>query len=189
MDSKINPTQVLSESFAGDESAQGKLLDLLYEDLRRLAVARMRQENAQHTLQPTALVHEAFLRLIEQNQVDFQGKQHFLALASMAMRRVLVDHARSRKRDKRGAGQRPDHLAVEPAASWDDPLRLLAMDEALEKLAAKNPRQARVVELRFFGGLSLEEAAASLGVSRDTVKLDWRFARAWLHKELGGEEA
>jgi len=148
----------------------------------------MRGENAAHTLQATALVHEAFMRMVEQDGVDYRGKRHFLGLATMAMRRVLVDHARARKAKRRGGGKPREVLEVEPAAAWDDPARVLAIDEALERLARVQPRQARVVEMRFFGGLTLEEVADLLEVSRDTVKLDWRFARAWLQSELGGLE-
>ncbi|MGE3172650.1 MAG: ECF-type sigma factor [Planctomycetota bacterium] len=183
-----NATAELGASLAGDGDARSRLLDLLYDDLRDLAVQHMRRENAAHTLQPTALVHEAFLRMIEQDGVDFRGRSHFMALASMAMRRVLVDHARARTAQKKGGGRPKEALEFEPAASWDDPLQLLAVDEALGRLAHTNPRQARVVELKFFGGLTLEETAAVLEVSRDTVKLDWRFARAWLHATLSGEE-
>jgi len=146
----------------------------------------MRGESQDHTLQPTALVHEAFLRLIDQDRVDVRGRTHFFALAATTMRRVLVDHARGKQAKKRGGRSKPEVLDDHQMVCWDDPADVLALDEALLKLAGTQPRQAQVVELRFFGGLTLEEAASALGVSRDTVKLDWRFARAWLNRELGG---
>ncbi len=177
-------TDTLSASLSGDRNARTALMALLYDDLRALANSRMGGERPDHTLQPTALVHEAYLRLIDQDQVDWQGKTHFFAVAATSMRRVLVDHARSRKAEKRGKGQRAEALSDDAAISWEDPGEIIDLDAALSKLATVQPRQAKTVELRFFGGLSLEETAQTLEVSRDTVKLDWRFARAWLNREL-----
>ncbi|MCP3915007.1 MAG: sigma-70 family RNA polymerase sigma factor [bacterium] len=176
----------LDGSVAGEAEAQKRLLQLVYDDLRAVASKRMRGESQDHTLQPTALVHEAFLRLIDQDRVDIRGRTHFFALAATTMRRVLVDHARGKQATKRGGSSKPEVLEDHQIVRWDDPTEVLALDEALLKLAGTQPRQAQVVELRFFGGLTLEETASALGVSRDTVKLDWRFARAWLNRELGG---
>ncbi|MEQ8766166.1 MAG: ECF-type sigma factor [Planctomycetota bacterium] len=188
MDRESEAQKSLQDSLSGDRKAQARLASLLYDDLRQMATARMRSEGAHHTLQPTALVHEAFLRLISQDRVDWQGRTHFLAVAATTMRRVLVDHARSRGAKKRGGAQRRRELDPDQPADWQDPTELIALDEALEELAKKQPRQARVIELRFFGGLSLEETAEILEVSRDTIKLDWRFARAWLNRSLGDRD-
>lgn len=160
-------------------------MELVYDDLRALAAARLGRERPDHTLQPTALVHEAFLRLIGQERADIQSRTHFFAVAAISMRRVLVDHARARQAEKRGSGRAPERSQAEPALPWEDPSDLLDLDSALERLARSHPRQARVVELRFFGGMSLEEAGKALDLSRETAKLDWRFARAWLSNELG----
>ena len=171
---------------AGDLEARKRLLDYVYDDLRALAGRRMSAERASHTLQPTALVHEAFLRLIGQDRADWPSRAEFLGLAAEAMRRVLIDHARARAADKRGGEWKAVPLDDLSAIAWEDDRELLALDEALRKLAGVQPRQARVVELCYFGGLTQEEAGRLLGVSRDTVKLDWRFARAWLNRELQG---
>jgi RNA polymerase sigma factor (TIGR02999 family) len=129
-------------------------------------------------------VHEAFLRLIDQDRVDLQGRTHFLGLAAMTMRRVLVDHARSKKAQKHGGGRPHETVDEAHAMQWQDPHLVLAVDEALTRLAQTHPRQAKVVELHFFGELTLEETGAALGIHRDTAKLDWRFARAWLNRAL-----
>jgi RNA polymerase sigma factor (TIGR02999 family) len=148
----------------------------------------MRRERADHTLQPTALVHEAYLRLIDSSQVDWQGKTHFMAVAATQMRRVLTDHARAHQARKRGGGIRLMSLDENVAGGADDAVDMLALDEALEKLARRSARQSRVVELRYFGGLSVEEVAAMLDVSPGTVKGDWRVAKAWLARELGSTQ-
>ena len=183
----------LTGSLAGDPLAREALAGRIYDDLRALAATRMAGERADHTLQPTALANEAFLRLLDQERVDLRSRTHFLALAATMMRRVLIDHARARKAEKRGGGQRIEgldgSLAEELGVRALDADELLALVEALAGLARVQPRQARVVELRFFGGLGLEETATELGVSRETVKLDWRFARAWLNRALSGPEA
>ncbi len=184
-----NAHESLAGSLSGDPDAKSRLLALLYDDLHALAAARMASERADHTLQPTALVHEAFLRLIDQERVDLRERAHFLALAARTMRRILVDHARAKRTRKRDGAKRAEPLGEADAVRWDDPGDVLDLDEALEALARTQPRQAQVVELRFFGGLGLEEAAEALGVSRDTVKLDWRFARAWLNRRLGSSDA
>ena len=179
-------TVLLSELTKGNSEAASRLVPLVYEELRRIALRHMRRERADHTLQATALVHEAYLKLIDQRSVDWQGRAHFLGVASQAMRRILIDHARGNLRDKRGGGQRAvpldEALVFSPAQSAD----LLDLDVALHHLAELDPRQAHIVELRFFGGLSVEEAAAVLGISPKTVKRDWSVAKAWLHGELKG---
>jgi len=175
-------------SLRGDLAAREELAGAIYDDLRKLAGAHMEKERAGHTLQATALAHEAFLRMIDQKGVDLRSRTHFFALAATMMRRVLVDHARAKLADKRGGAQRGERLdglrEEELGVDFQSPDEVLALDEALSSLARTQPRQARVVELRFFGGLGLEETAAELGVSRESVKLDWRFARAWLNREL-----
>ncbi len=175
-------TDLLNRWRAGDREAQEHLIDAVYGDLRRLARGQIRRERSDHTLEPTALAHEAYLRLSEQQRVEWQGRTHFFAVAALAMRRILVSHARKRAAGKRGGALRvtlPDELPAD--ASEPD---VLALDEALEQLEQLDPRQARVVELRFFGGLTVEETAAALGVSPATVKVDWSMARAWLYRKL-----
>lgn len=157
---------------------------LLYAELRALARRYLRGERTEHTLQPTALVHEAWLRLIDAEPGAARDRKQFFALAATMMRRVLVDHARARAAGKRGGRAVRISLSDVEPASESDGVDVLALHEALGGLASGNPRQARVVELRFFCGLDLEEAAVALGVSVDTVKADWRFARAWLNREL-----
>lgn len=171
-----------------DEQAVAELFLLVYDELRTLAQRYLKQEPGGHTLQPTALVHEAFLRLIDQTRVNWQGKMHFYAVCAMAMRRILVDHARARRRGKRGGGWR--RMTLDPAlAPGEEPdLDVLSVHEALERLAELDDRQARVVELRFFAGMSIEEVAHVLGVSKRTVEGDWTHAKAWLRAELGRGE-
>jgi RNA polymerase sigma-70 factor (ECF subfamily) len=171
----------------GDEQALGQLLPLVEAELRRLARAYMARERPDHTLQTTALINEAYLRLVDAGRVPWQDRAHFLGIAARLMRRVLVDHARSRGYQKRG-GAAPhvpldEVLVVSPAPDFN----VLALDRALEKLAALDDRRSRVVEMRFFGGLSVEETAEVLHVSADTVKRDWRLAKLWLLRELQGE--
>lgn len=177
-------TRLLIAADDGDEAAMEQVFPLVYEDLRRVAGNFLGRERAGHTLQPTALVHEAFLRLTGGEDPGFQGRRHFFAIAAQAMRRILVDHARSRKAKKRGSG-RPkvslDRLPQDPAARDEC---LLDLDDALGELAALDPRKAKLVELRFFGGLTIEEAGESLGISHATVERDWTFARAWLARAM-----
>ena len=172
----------------GDQSAADQLVPAVYEELRRQAERAMRREGGEHTLQATALVHESYLRLIDQRRVEWRNRAHFFAIASTVMRRVLVDHARARLTAKRGGGVSPVSLAgAEPATpEGTDEADLLALHEALEKLAALDPDQARLVELRYFGGLTIEETAEALSVSPATVKREWALARAWLRRELAG---
>jgi RNA polymerase sigma factor (TIGR02999 family) len=161
------------------------LLPLVYEELRAIAAEHLRRERAGHTLQPTALVHEAWLKLADQSGARWQNRTHFLAVASHALRRVLVDHARKHKALKRGRGRPPTIALEEDVCPLPEPqVDLLSMDEALGRLAALDQRKARVVELRFFAGLTLDETAEALGVARTTVEGDWRVARAWLRAEL-----
>ena len=172
----------------GDQSAADQLVPAVYEELRRHAERAMRREGGEHTLQATALVHESYLRLVDQRRVQWRNRAHFFAIASTVMRRILVDHARARLTAKRGGGAAPVSLAAaEPATpEGTDEADLLALHEALEKLAVLDPDQARLVELRYFGGLTIEETAEALAVSPATVKREWALARAWLRRELGG---
>ena len=184
MDPMQDFTLLLSDAERGDPVAAERLAVLLYSELRALARREMAGERADHTLQPTALVHEAYLRLVGDEGASFENRGHFYGAAARAIRRVLVDHARSRARLKRGAGRRRVDLeAVELAAPERD-LELLALDEALEGLAELDPGKARLVELRFFAGMTLDEAARTMGVSPSTVVRDWRMARAWLQSAL-----
>jgi RNA polymerase sigma factor (TIGR02999 family) len=180
-------TRTLHEATDGDARAADRLAETVYSELRRLAAQHLRKERPEHTLQATALVHEAYLRLVGQSRVEWCSRAHFLGMASEMIRRILVDHARHRNRLKRDGGRRPVDLAQLPEiAGGDDesPVDLLALDETLEELDRVNQRHRRVVELRFFGGLSVKDTAEVLGVSPETVKLDWRTARAWLHARL-----
>ena len=164
--------------------AAQELLPLVYEELRGLAAGYLRAEPVGHTLQPTALVHEVFMRVSQQTGVRWKNPGHLRAVAAQAMRRLLVDHARAKRADKRGGGQRPVTLVSELIGGDDSGPDVLALEAALEKLATRNERQARIVELRFFAGMTIPETAAELEVSETTVEDDWRFARAWLNREL-----
>ena len=173
---------------AGEAEAPERLFPLVYGELRAIAAAAMRSERAGHTLQPTALVHELFLRLEAGAPVAWQDRRHFFRLAAQAMRRLLVDFARRRLADRRGAGA--PHIELDAAgdlAVRRDPEETVAIDRALDRLAALDARQAQVVELRVFAGLGHEEIAATLGLSLSTVERDWRGARAWLRRELAGD--
>jgi RNA polymerase sigma factor (TIGR02999 family) len=178
-------TQLLIQVTEGNQEAESRLIPLVYGELRRLARRYMRNERPDHTLQATALVHEAYLRLAGQKDISWQNRAHFFGVAANAMRRILVDHARAKQAKKRGGDDQKvsfdEAVPVQPEAPQD----FLALDEALERLAKRDPRQARIVELRYFGGLSEEETAEVLGISVRTVKRDWKVARAWLYKEIG----
>jgi RNA polymerase sigma-70 factor, ECF subfamily len=176
-------TRWLEDARAGDAAALERILDALYAELHRIAQIHMRRERAEHTLQPTALVHEAVLKLLGRDTLEFEGRDHFLRAASQAMRRVLVDHARARLAAKRGGGLRVT-LHDDMARVAEPGVDILALDDALTRLAAVEPRWAQVVELRFLLGLEVTEVADVLGTSAATVKRDWRFARAWLDREL-----
>jgi RNA polymerase sigma factor (TIGR02999 family) len=178
-------TQLLAGLKDGDRSAAAeKLMPLVYDEFRALAARHLRHERKNHTLQPTALVHEAYLRLIDQTRVDWQGRTHFFAVGAQAIRRILVDHARQRKRQKRGGGAARVALDEAVALAPEREEEILALDEAMEKLAKLDARQARVVEMRFFAGMNVAEVAQELGVSKRTVEGDWTMARAWLMREL-----
>lgn len=177
-------TTLLQAHAAGEADALAELLPRVYEELRRIAAGRLRHERPGHTLSPTDLVHEAFLKLVPLRGLEMRERAHFHAVAARAMRQVLIDHAERRNALKRGGGLAPVTLLEDVAArdqSLDD---LIALGRALESLERLDERQARVVECRFFGGLSLEETAAALGISHATVSRDWTFARAWLQREL-----
>jgi RNA polymerase sigma factor (TIGR02999 family) len=184
MPSQQHVSQLLVDWSNGDEAALDKLMPLVYEELRQLARKHMRRENPGHTLQTTALVNEAYLRLVGQQAIQWQNRAHFFAIASRVIRRILVDHARSRHRAKRGGGARKVSLEGAAVTSPDQPLDMIAIDEALTRLAALDDRKGRVVELRLFGGLTNEEAAEILNVSPNTVMRDWSLAQAWLRREL-----
>ena len=178
-------TQLLHDWSDGDREALDKLIPIVYEELRRQAVRYLQRERPGHTLQTTALIHEAYLRLIDQKDVRWQNRAHFFGIAAQLMRRILVDHARSRQAAKRGGSDIKLPLEEGMIVAEGKDVNLVALDEALERLAAIDPQQSRVVELRFFSGLSVEETAAVLGVSTRTVKRDWNVAKAWLRREIG----
>jgi RNA polymerase sigma factor (TIGR02999 family) len=177
-------TSLLAQFGEGKIGAEAQLTPLIYRELRRLAAGYMRRERANHTLQATALVNEAWIRLIQQPQMTWQSRAHFFGIASKLMRQILVDHARRRSAAKRGVGAKQvtltDNLAAAPGQLMD----VLVLDDALQRLNTIDARAAQIVEMHFFGGLSFEEMALVLGVSARTVKRDWRMARAWLHTEL-----
>ncbi len=176
-------TRLLHELQQGATDAGEQLIRLVYEELHGIAERYMRRERGDHTLQPTLLVDEAYLRLVDQRRVSWQSRAHFFAIAAQAMRRILVDHARRRGAARRQGGQRVT-LRADVATAPPRPLDLIALDDALSRLAALDARQAQVVELRFFGGLDVVQTAEALGVSSATVKRDWAFAKAWLSREL-----
>jgi RNA polymerase sigma-70 factor, ECF subfamily len=182
--SREDVTGLLLAWSAGDQAALDKLMPLVYAELHRLAKRYMGRENAGHTLQTSALVNEAYMRLVDAHGVRWQNRAHFFAVSAQIMRRILVDFARARQNLKRGGGARQvtldEGLVVSPERGAD----LLALDEALEKLASLNPRQSKVVELRYFGGLNEEEIAEALSVSPRSVRHDWSLARVWLYREL-----
>ena len=178
-------TSLLADVSAGRPDAMERLIPLVYDELRQIAHARLRNEREGHTLNTTALVHETYLKLVGTQHVEWRDRVHFFGAAANAMRRVLIDHARTRHREKRG-GPNPVHVSLTEALSVaiERDEDLIALDDALERLNAENPRYSRVVECRFFAGLTLEETADVLDVSLATVKRDWTFCRAWLNREL-----
>ena len=177
-------TRLLSAAGDGDREAFDRLYQAVYAELRRIAQSQMRREGRAHTLQPTALVNEAYLRLAGQHEPRFESRAHFLAVAATAMRQILVDHARTALRQKRGAGAPMVELDEAAWVSAEPTRELVDLNEALEKLAALDARKARVVELKYFGGLKHEEIAEVMEVSEMTVRRDWTFSRAWLYAEL-----
>ncbi len=185
---KKDITRLLAQLQGADhERAVAQLMPLVYEELRRLAHKYFRHERAGHTLQPTALVHEAYLRLVDQAGVDWQGRTHFYAVCAKVMRRVLLDYARGRQRARRGGGQRKLDLDSDLLPTELDQTEVLALHEAIEELTRLDPRQAHIVELRFFGGLNMEEVAHVVGVSKRTAEDEWTHAKAWLRTRLADE--
>ena len=180
-------SQLLVDWSNGDRAALDKLMPLIDEELRRLAHRYMRQERVGHTLQTTALVNEAFLRLVNRKNLQWQNRAHFFGIAAQLMRTILVDHARSHASAKRGGGARKLELNEALVVSQEKASEVIALDEALNQLALIDPRQSRIVELRFFGGLTVEEAAEVLHVSPVTIKREWSTAKAWLYRELAGQ--
>lgn len=179
-------TGLLLEWRQGDAEALARLLPLVYDELRQIAARQLRKERADHTLQPTAVVHEAFLKLVDLPRLQWQDRAHFLAVASRLMRQVLVDYARARDALKRGGNQPQVDHAEQVVAIEGEQIDMLALDGALQRLAALDAEQAQLVELRFFGGLTIAETAEVLHSSPATVKRDWDTARTWLFRELGG---
>lgn len=182
-------TLILKDVRAGDRTVVDRLFALVYEELRRIAHAHLLRERRDHTLSTTALVHEAYLRLVDQTRVEWQDRAHFCAVAARAMRRILVDYARRRQAQKRGGKEQPLPLDEARVAVDEQATLLLSLDQALDRLSALNERLAAVVEYRFFGGLTEKETAEVLDVSARTVRRDWVKAKAWLYKELYPDEA
>ncbi len=187
------PTQLLGRLRDGDATAAAELIPLVYQQLRALAGGYFRNQPASHTLQPTALVHEAFLRMVGQSGAGahWKDRAHVCAACAVAMRQILTDHARRRQSAKRGGGRERLTLAAEPVTpgtTAPSPVDAIALDEALQRLAERSQRQARIVECRFFGGLTVEEAACALGISVTTAEKEWRVARAWLSAQLSGRD-
>ena len=177
-------TRLLIQLTDGNRAVLDQLLPLIYQELRSLAANYLRRERPGHTLQPTALVHEAYLRLVDQTQVKWQNRAHFLGVAAQMMRRILVDHARSHKAEKRGSDLQVLSLDENLDVPHERAAELVALDDALTALAAIDEQKSRIVELRFFGGLSVEETAEVLGISTPTVKRQWRMAKAWLYGQV-----
>ena len=180
-------TRMLRAWSGGDREAVDTLMPLVYDELHKVAAQYLRKQRPDHTLQPTALVNEAYLKLIDISSVSWQDRAHFFAVASQTMRHVLVDHARGRNRDKRGGGAQKVSLDEAISFSQGNEVDLLSLDEAMRELAAMDEQQSRIVELRFFGGLTVEETAVVLHISPATVKREWRIAKAWLHKRMSNE--
>ena len=182
----IDATVILNDLRDGDETAAERLLPLVYEELRAIAGSLFTAQPNGHSLQPTALVHEAYLRLVRQDGATFADQAHFLAVAAIAMRQILVDHARARAAEKRGGDRARVTLDLAAIPEQDDEVDVLALHDALKGLRELDERKAKVVELRFFGGLTMEQVSTALGISRGTATTDWRFARAWIVRELRG---
>jgi RNA polymerase sigma factor (TIGR02999 family) len=185
--SSNNVTQLLIAWGDGDQTARDELLPLVYDELRRLAHRYMNRERPGHTLQTSALVNEAFVRLVNQREARWQNRAHFFGIAAQMMRRILVDYARNRQFEKRGGKARQVTLKEDLIVSEERSAKMVALDDALRGLAAIDPRKSRVVELRFFGGLSIDETAEVLAVSPGTVMRDWTLAKAWLRREMSSE--
>lgn len=187
MDSSPSLTDLLAKWRAGDQDSLRHVFPLVYSELKRLARSRLRSERPNHTLQSTALVHEAYLRLLKSDQNQFANRDHLLAVAALLMRQILVDHARQRNAAKRDGGYMITLNDLNVGAKSED-VNIVALDEALQELARLDPQQSRVVELRYFGGLSIEETARALEVSPATVKREWASARIWLHRAMSTSE-
>ncbi len=185
MSASAEVTQMLAELSDGDRSALDRLLPVVYDQLRNMAQRELRRERSNHTLTPTALVHEAYLKLVQLDRISWRGRAHFFGACAQAMRRILVSYARMKKADKRGAGEEPVPIDNVVLAAQSRSADLLALDDALTRLEQLSERQARIVECRFFADLGVEETAEALGISPATVKRDWTVARAWLNRELG----
>ena len=186
--SPVPISELLAHWNEGDREALKSLVPLLYGELRRVAHNHLRKARRGHTLQTTALVHEAYLRLEQYQRAYFQNRSHFIAICALLMRQILIGHERNRRADKRGKGR--EHLSLDDAGALTSgrSVDLLALDDALRELARLDPQQSRIVELRFFGGLSIEETAEVLGLSAATVKRHWSTARVWLHREMSGDK-
>lgn len=182
-----NITELLAGYGRGDKEALDKLMPIVYEELRRQAARYLRREQGGHTLQTTALIHEAYVRLVDQRNVQWQNRAHFFGIAAQMMRRILVDHGRTKKRAKRGGSDVKVSLADATILVKQQDLDIVALDEALTRLAEIDEQQSKVVELRFFSGLTVEETAEVMHISPATVKRDWSMAKAWLHRELSRE--
>ncbi|MGD8322709.1 MAG: sigma-70 family RNA polymerase sigma factor [Gemmatimonadota bacterium] len=189
MPSRTDVTRLLNELSGGDRSVLDRLVPAIYDDLREMAHSQLRRERADHTLNTTALVHEAYLKLARAEQLTWKDRAHFFAVCAQSMRRILVNYARMKGRDKRGAGAQHVPITDVVVAARQRPDDLVAADQALSRLEALNARQARVVEYRVFGGMSVEDTAEVLDVSVATVKRDWASARAWLNREMGAGRA
>ena len=187
MDAPRDVTRLLAEFSGGDEHALAELMPLLYSELRRLASYYLQRERSNHTLQATALVHEAYLRLVDQKEGGWANRNQFMAVASQLMRRILVDHSRRHSSAKRGGNAEKVYLEESAVVSKGRAADVVELDDALTRLGELDPEQARLVEMRFFGGLSIEETAGVLGVSPATVKRNWSVAKAWLGRELRGK--
>ena len=186
---RTDTTQILKEWSEGDKDAPARLMPLIYEELRRRAAEYLRHERPDHTLQATALVHEAYLKLIDQNRVDWKTRAHFCGVAAQLMRRVLLEHARGHNAEKRGGKLEKLHLDETRELSDERAPDLVALDDALKSFTSTYPREGEVVELKFFGGLQANEIAEVLDVSQKTVLRDWSFAKLWLRRELAGDAA
>jgi RNA polymerase sigma factor (TIGR02999 family) len=187
-----NATRIFRAMRAGDESAPARLLPIVYDELRALAGHYFQRQPSDHTLQPTALVHEAFLRLVSHDEPQWADRAHFLAIAAQAMRQILIDHARRRNAAKRGGGgENWKRITLDEALAVmeSDSVDVIMLEDALNRLTDRSPRQAKIVELRIFGGLTADESAQVLGVGRTTVNGDWTIAKAWLKRELAGHAA
>ena len=181
-------TQLLLNWSKGDKAALDQLVPLVYPELRRLAQRYMRRENSAHTLQTSALINEAYLRIVDQQEVEWQDRAHFFAVAAQVMRHILIDHARRHRYAKRGAGARHVPLDETAIISQERATEFLALDDALTRLATVDARKSQIVELRFFGGLTVEEIAEVMKLSPITIKREWRSAKAWLHSEIAGSD-